>query len=430
MEAAAIVVALILSAFFSGSEIAFVVANRLRVELRARRGGIAAPLVMRLISNPSEFLTTTLVGNNLSLVVYSTFMALYLEPPLERFFATVAGFSGGSTDIAVLVLQTLVASAIVLVIGEVLPKSVLRETANRAVFALAVPLRIAYFVLLPFITICGWTASGLVRLLKAEADTLSQFMRRDFELIIKESRGSSPLEADEDETAFVSNVLALSTQRVKESMVPRTDIDAIDESDTITDLRDRFLDTGHSKLPVYRENIDNIVGVVSAYDLFQDPTSLAEILKPIKYVPESKRSKDLLRDFLSEDSTIAIVIDEYGGTAGLVTREDLLEELFGDIQDEFDVQEFVLRQVSKDTFTVSGRVEVDELAEKYGLEFPEGDYETVAGYLLERLGTFPSTREEFELDGFRFVILKASPNRIELVRIVRLGMDGGSGESR
>ena len=419
MELLLIILALAFSAFFSGSEIAFVVANRLRIEVEARRGGLVGPIVRRFIADPSLFLTTTLVGNNVALVVYSTLMAFYLEPPFERFFGTTLQLEEATTHAAVLSAQTLTASVIVLLVGEVLPKSVMREVANRAVFVLALPLRLCYYLLLPFIKIANGAAAVLIRLFSAEADSLSQFMRRDFEVIIKESREGTDANMHDEETELVSNVLALSGLRVKESMVPRTDIEAIDEGASIDDLRSRMVETGLSKLPVYRENIDHIVGVVFAYDLFQNPDSIAQIIKPIKFVPESKRSKDLLREFLSTNASIAVVIDEYGGTSGLVTREDLLEELFGDIQDEFDVEEFVMRQTSENTFTVSGRVDVDELVEKFGLVFPEGDYETVAGYLLERLGTIPSVRQEFTLDGYRFVILKATPNRIDLLRIIR-----------
>lgn len=419
IELLLVLLALTFSAFFSASEIAFVLANRLRVEVEARRGGIVGPIVRRFIADPSLLLTTTLVGNVVALVLYATLASLLLGPSFAQLFTGTLRLHAVTAMVAALSSLTLIASFVVLLIGEVLPKSVMREIANRAVFVLAVPLQLCHYLLLPFIKVGGLASDRLARLIRVEADTFLQFMRNDLEVIVKESRDEGAFDARDDETALVSNVLALGEMRVKESMVPRTDIDAIEEETSIDELRMRMIETGLSKLPVYRDNIDHIVGVVFAYDLFQKPGTMAEIVKPIKYVPESKRSKDLLREFLSTNASIAIVIDEYGGTAGLVTREDLLEELFGDIQDEFDVEEFVLRQTSENTFTVSGRVEVDELTTRYGLEFPEGDYETVAGYLLERLGTIPGVREEFMLDGFRFLILKATPNRIDLVRIVR-----------
>lgn len=420
MELLIILLMLALSAFFSGSEIAFVAANRLRVEVAARRGGRVGRLVSDFLEHPASFLTTTLVGNNVALVVYSTLMAFYLNPPLEHLWGQVIAAETGLA-VAVLITQTVIAALIVLFVGEILPKSIMRELANQMVFALAVPLRVTYYLLLPLVKLAGWTATGIVRLLRADAVSFSQFMRRDFEIIIQEGKETGELDIDEEGSALLSNVFALSTIRVKESMVPRTDVVAIEEGTPLEVLRQRFIETGHSKLPVYRENIDDIVGVVFAYDLFQQPPSMEAMMHPAKFVPESKLSKDLLQEFLETGTSIAIVIDEYGGTAGLVTREDLLEELFGDIQDEFDTDDAVLRRVAEDVFVVSGRVHIDELAERFDVYLPEGEYETVAGYLLERLGSIPASKEEYTFDGCRFVILQATANRIDLLRIVRQG---------
>lgn len=419
MELVVVLLMLVLSAFFSGSEIAFVVANRLRVEVLARREGLVGPIVRDFLDQPSTFLTTTLVGNNVALVVYSTLVALFLTPPLEQFFGGAAGLEGSGLDLAVLIAQAVGASLIVLVVGEILPKSILRETANQAVFYLAVPLRISYYLLLPMVKLAAFSASLLVRLFRAEADSFAQFIRRDFEVIIQESKVDGDWDLDEDESELLSNVFAMDTIRVKESMVPRTDVVAVEENTSIQDLLARFIETGHSKLPVYRDNIDHIVGVVLAYDLFDQPATLQDIMRPANFVPESKRSKDLLREFLSTNTSIAMVIDEYGGTAGLVTREDLLEELFGDIQDEFDMETEVLRKSGDGSLIASGRVHIDEIKEEFGIEIPEGDYETVAGYLLERIGAIPSPQDHYEFDGFRFDILKATTNRIDLVRIAQ-----------
>lgn len=425
MELIVIILLLLLSAFFSGSEMAFVTANRLRVEVRARRRGFIGRIVVGFLENPTTFLTTTLVGNNIALVVYSTLMAFYLSEPLHAFYAESVGLGGASLDVTVLSTQTVIASLIVLIIGEILPKSIMREVANRIVFVLAVPLRATYYLLLPLVKLASSTSSLLVRLLRADAVPFSQFPRRDFELLIEESRESGTLDLDEEETEILSNVFGLYTMRVKESMTPRTKVVAVEENTPLEDFRQRCIETGYSKLPVYRENIDNIVGVAFAYDLFDAPASLREMMRPAKFVPESKPAKDLLQEFLKANSSMAIVIDEYGGTAGLVTREDLLEELVGDIQDEFDSEEAVMRQVDTHTFVVSGRAEIDELDERFGLKLPAGDYETVAGCLLEHLGAIPAPQEEFDLDGCRVIILQATANRIDLVRIIRKeGTDG------
>jgi CBS domain containing-hemolysin-like protein len=419
LYAVLIVLTLLLSAFFSASEIAFVTVNRLRVEVLARRGGVVGPIVQRFLKEPATLLTTTLVGNNLSLVVYSTLLAVYLQEPLSRFAGETLGMSQPGAEALILLAQTVIGSAVVLVIGEIIPKSVVREVATRAVFALAIPLRITYFLLLPLIKVAGWTASLLIRFVRADADTFSQFMRRDFELMIEESKKSGELDLDEEESELLSNVFAMGSIRVKESMVPRTDIVAVEVSTPIEDLRQVFVRSGHSKLPVYRDNIDRIVGMAFAYDLFSEPASVESMMRDVRFVPDTKLSKDLLREFLAANTSIAIVIDEYGGTAGIVTTEDLLEELFGDIQDEFDNEIEEMRRLDDDTIVVSGRVDIDELEEKLGWTLPEGDYETVAGYLLDRLGTIPAVRDEVLVDGIRFTILQATANRIELVRARR-----------
>lgn len=407
---------LALSAFFSGSEIAFVVANRLRVEVLARRRGVVGRIVSDFIQTPSAFLTTTLVGNNISLVVFSTLTAFYLDPPLHRLW-DASGLGSSGVEAAVLITQTLAASALVLVFGEILPKSIMREAANRAVFLLAIPLRISYYLLLPLVKTAAGAATLLMRLFRVETDTFVGFMRRDFEAIIQESRESGELDLDEEETEMLSNVFAMNALRVKESMAPRTEIEAVEEHTPVDALLRRFIETGHSKLPVYQRNIDHIVGMVFAYDLFHGPETMQEIMRPVQFVPAAKRSKDLLREFLETNTSVAIVIDEYGGTAGLVTREDLLEELFGDIQDEFDSEQEVLRQVGENRYIAAGRAEIDELADRFGIALPEGDYETLAGYLLDRIGSIPAPQEHFAFDGYRFDVLKAEANRIELVRL-------------
>ncbi|GAB5520571.1 MAG: hemolysin family protein [Rhodothermales bacterium] len=413
-----ILLMLALSAFFSGAEIAFVTANRLRVEVQARRDEAVGGVVKGFLEHPETLLTTTLVGNNLALVIYSTLIATFLASPLEAAFLGI-GVPETSVGFPIFIGQTLVASVLVLMLGEILPKSVLRELSSQAVFVMAWPLRICYVLLWPLIKISGWTAAGLVRLFGAESDTLERFIRRDFVNILEESKASGALELDEEESELIANVFSMNTILVKASMVPRMDMEAIEDTTPLDVVRERFIETGLSRLPVYREHIDQIIGVAFAYDLFSQPTELADITRPVMFVPETKHSKHLLRDFLREGTSIAIVIDEYGGTAGIVTREDLLEELFGDIQDEYDTDGEILRQLDERSYLVSGRADIDDLKERFGIELPEGDYETVAGYLLDRLGTIPTQRQQVELDGYLFIVARAAPNRIGLVRMIR-----------
>ena len=414
MAAILIVAMLGLSAFFSGSEIAFVSADRLQAEMKAHQRGVTGRRVIAAFKNPSLVLTTSLVGNNLALVIYSTIMALVLHDPL---YTLLAPYSALSPESAVLIAQTIIAASVVLVIGEILPKTVLSEAANRAVFVVAIPLHVTYLILLPLIKLTGWTANLLMRLVGADKTPLSQFPRRAFERIIEESRQRGSLDLDDEESEILSNVFELHNKRVRESMTPRTDIVAVAEDTSLEEFRELCIKSGYSKVPVYRDNPDSIVGIAFAYDLFDEPTSLKEMMHPARFVPESKLSKDLFKEFRDTKSSIVIVIDEYGGTAGLITREDLLEELFGDIQDEFDSEEEPTVQLDSNTFILSGRAEVDELNEQFGLQIPPGDYETIAGFILEASGTIPPQSDTIQTGNFRIVILQATRHRIDSVRL-------------
>ena len=418
MAIALIVLMIVLSAFFSGSEIAFVTANRLRAEVRAHREGTVGNVVREFIREPARFLTTTLVGNNVALVLYSALMTIYLDPALTAFSHNLLG-PDTPVEGVVLVLQTIIASTIILIFGEIIPKSLFREPADQVVFAAAVPLKLTYWLFLPIIKVAGWTSSLLVRLTGVEAQTFQQFLRSDYEAVVRESRESGTLDLDEEESEILSNVFELRHLRVKDSMVPRTDVEGVEEGATMAEAQARFIETGFSRLPVYRENIDRIVGVVVAHDLFLRPEKLADITREVPFVPESKPAKDLLYEFLAKGTSMAVVIDEYGGTAGLISVEDLLEELFGDIRDEFDEEEEGVRRLDDHTLLVSGRTEVQTLIDDYGLTLAEGDYDTIAGLLLDRLSSIPKEREEFELDGYRITILRATANRIDTLRIAR-----------
>ena len=413
-----ILLMLALSAFFSGSEIAFVTANRLKTEARARHAGWVGRVVQQFLADPGTFLTTTLVGNNVALVVYSTLMSLALEPPLAAFFQGTVGLDDPTAW--VLVAQTIIAAVLVLVVGEVIPKSLLRQPPVRVLFVLAGPLKLTYRLFWVLIKAAGWVSGLFVKAVGGEGDTVQQFLRRDFELVIRESRETGTLDLDDEESEILSNVFELRSLRVKDSMVPRTEIEAVEEGASLEAVRQTFIDTGFSRLPVYRENVDKIVGVVLAHDLFHAPESLASILRPARVVPESKPARDLLFDFLQGGATLAVAVDEYGGTAGIVTLEDLLEELFGDIRDEHDPAAAPIRRLDDDSVLVHGRVELDDLEAETGLALDDGDYDTVAGFVLAHTGSVPDERESFEHEGLRFTIHKASPNRIDAVRIERL----------
>ena len=408
------------SAFFSASEIAFVAANRLRVEAKARQQGLLGRHIRSFFAKPADFLTTVLVGNNVALVVYSTIMAVYLEEPLKLLLHNHLHVPASGLEIGVLVSQSVLAGTIVLFVGEILPKTITRELADRVLPFLVLPLVVSRTLLLPLVIVTGWISKLLVRLLEAGEVPFSQLPRRAFELVIEEGRQSGSLDLEEDETTLLTNVFDLHAKRVKESMTPRTEIVAADESIPLEKFRALCLNSGFSKLPVYRGNIDNITGVAFAYDLFNNPATLSDIVRPVKFVPEAKPARELFRDFRETSSSIGIVVDEYGGTAGLVTREDLLEELFGDIQDEFDSEDVLVRKLDAHNYLINGRAEIDELNELYSLGLPTGEYETIAGLLLEHTGTIPEPQEEFEVGKFRFTVLQATASRIASLRVTLL----------
>ncbi len=403
-----IITTLFLSAIFSGTEIAFVAADRLRVEMRARRRGVWGRMVTFFSESPERLLTTTLVGNNIALVIFSTVMAITLADPLSEYIAD---------ESSQVIVQTLIAAIIVLLIGEILPKAIMRETATRAVFFLALPLTVTYIILLPLIQVVSWTSQLLLRKLGEASDQLTRFSRRALEQIIEENVERGSLDLDAEETELLTNVFGLHGKRAKVCMTPRTEIVAISEDTPLEDFRQLCIESGYSKIPVYQDNIDTIIGIAFAYDLFESPSSLSEVVRPAKFVPESKLAKELLREFRDSHRSIVIVIDEYGGTAGLITREDLLEELFGDIQDEFDTEDVIMNEISPRVFLFSGKAEIDEVNERFNLEIPEGEFETIAGFILDQIGSIPSANDRLVIGKFRIEILKASQNRIDLIRL-------------
>jgi putative hemolysin len=430
MELFLILLMLALSAFFSGSEIAFVMANRLQAEVRAHRGGFAGIVVREFVRDPAKYLTTTLVGNNVALVIYSVLMALYLEDPLARAMG-IDPVLEGDVDVRVLLAQTGIATFFVLIFGEIIPKSLAREPADWVVFAVALPLKATYWLFLPMIMLASWLSRGIARGLGVSGEALQQFLRRDYESVVRESRKSGRLQLDEEESAILTNVFEFQATRVKDVMVPRTEIEAVPKDASMDEVSRSFIESGYSRLLVFEDNIDRVVGMVKAHDLFERPDSLSQIVRDVPFVPESKLARDLLTEMLSGGSALAVVVDEYGGTAGLVTVEDLLEELFGEIRDEYDDPE-TIEHVSEGVLIVTGRTEIHLLNEEHDLSLPEGEgYETVAGLILDRLATIPHPQQEIEIDAYRLTVLEASASRIERVQITRLDATGtpASGEN-
>lgn len=416
-----IAVVILLSAFFSGSEIGFVSANRLKLEIKSRKKTLSGKYVGRFVRDPEMFLSTTLVGNNIINVLYATLMSIFLLGPIMTYYAFV--FEGAEpSEFTILVIQTIIASLVIMFFGEIIPKGIFRIHSDFLISLLAVPLQVCNWIFRPFIYISNVSAQYLIKLIQPGAEPAEQvFRRQDIEMLLKEIGDDSDTDIDRDDSVILSNVLELSTKRVRETMIPRTEIVSVEKDASLDEVLQTFVSSGYSKLPVYEDNIDNIIGVVFAYDLFKQPTKLSEIIRDVKMVPGSQKSKRLLSDFQRNNISLAVVLDEYGGTAGLVTIEDLLEEVVGDIQDEYDTEESIMKQIAPKTYVLSGDVEIDELNEKYPeIKMPENstDYETVAGYVINELGRIPTVNEEVFIENYKIIISKATQSRIETVKLI------------
>lgn len=420
MEFIIIIFTVLASAFFSGSEIAFVSANRLKLEIESRKGSVVSRALAFFNEKPETFLTTTLVGNNIINVLYATLMAIYLLEPVRSVYTSWMG--NEPSTVIVLLIQTIVASLVIMIFGEIIPKAIFRIQADFMVKVVALPLRILNVILRPLIYMANSASGLLVRWLKTGSERSDKiFRRQDVEMILKELRDTGGGEDfDQEDSQILHNVLELSNKRVKETMVPRTEMIAVDQNATIDEIQRIFIASGFSKVPVYQDNIDDITGVVFAYDLFDAPESIADIIRPVKLIPSSKKSKDLLAEFRQSNSSVAIVIDEYGGTAGMVTIEDLIEEVVGDIQDEYDTEDEFIKQIDVNTFILSGNVELDELHEKFpeiDLKNDGDEFETLAGYIINHIGRIPKVNEELFIHGHKFIISKATPNRLDTVKL-------------
>lgn len=394
---------LLLSGFFSSSELAFVVSNKLKIEIRAKQNKFAARNAHYYINNSDMFFSTILIANNIINIAFASLITIFLT--------SLFGFS----DLAILLISTL----LLLLFGELIPKYFAREYADRLVILNSIPLRAVTFLIYPLAKITSSLSSFIVREdeLKAEAESID-IEKEDFQNLVDESTEVG--EVGEELSDLFTKVMELGDQKVYETMTPRTDIIGVDISASIEDLLSVLIDSGYSKIPVYEENIDNIKGVVFANALFENPVTILDILKPVKFVPETKKALDMMNEFLDERVSVAMVVDEYGGTAGIVTVEDIIEEMFGEIQDEYDVQDLISKKISNNAYLFSGKVEIDQINDEYDLEIPSGDYETLAGFITAEIGRIPVKGESIEIDEFKINILRSEINKINLIRLYKL----------
>ena len=399
-EITALVFLVLLSGFFSSSELAFVVSNKIKIEIAARKENFSAKNVLYYIKNPHIFFSTILIGNNIVNIAFASVFTVFLYQ--------VFGFN----DFVILV----VSSTILLLFGELIPKYFAREFADRFVMLSALPVRIFTFLLYPLVKL----TSSITALVTSIQETDNQeavqvFEKEDIHDLIDES--SEAGKVAEDESDVIKKIIDLGEQKIYEAMTPRIDIVGVEIDAPIEKVIQTFIDSGFSKLPVYGESLDDIKGVVYAYDMFKSPKDLKSVMKQITFVPETKKTLEMLNEFLDKRISIAIVVDEFGGTAGLITIEDIIEEMFGEIRDEYDVEEEVCKKIDETTYVVSGKVELDKLNEEFDLEIPEGDYETIAGYIITKIGRIPSKGEKIQIDDFNFLILHSTKTKINLVKL-------------
>lgn len=407
-----ILASLVLSAFFSGMEIAFVSANKLKVELDGKQGDFFAKIISNFLKKPSRFIGAMLVGNNIALVVYGIYMAKILEPEIARYT---------SSDLIILLVQTCISTLLILLTAEFLPKTLFRINPNSMLRFFAFPLLIIYYILLlPMLLVIG-ISEALIKIFSPDISTKEEinFGRVDLEYYIKEGTENNDNQEEIDhEIQIFQNALDFSKVKARECMVPRTEVVAVEVEDTIENLTAKFIETGLSKILVYRDTIDNIIGYTHSFELFKKPESIKSILLPVPIIAISMPANEILEVFIEQRRSIAVVVDEFGGTSGILTIEDIIEEIFGEIEDEHDKEELIETKISDSEFLFSARLEVDYLNDEYNLNLPESDnYETLAGLIINTFESIPSMDEEIVLDQFVFTVKKVFENKIDLVHL-------------
>lgn len=410
------IVSLCFSALFSGVEIAYISADRVRIGLDTSRGGLINRIIGRYYSYPDFFISTILVGNNIVLVIYGMGAAALLEPWIETHVST--------NQAVILILQTIISTLVILFTGEFLPKSVFRINPNTSLKISALPVYFFYIILSPIAWLTSWLSKMLMKLagIKAENTRLGVLSITDLNdyLETKIDDLENPQEVEvENEVKIFHNAIDFSTTQLRDCMAPRNELVAVDiDTTTRAELSDLFTSSGRSKILVYKEDIDNVVGYVHVSELFDPERDWKEHIKEVLYAPETLLANTMMRRLLSEKRSMAVVVDEFGGTAGLVTLEDLVEEIFGDIQDEHDKNGLVASEISPGVFEFSGRIEVRTLRDEFRLDIPESDeYQTLAGYIIHETGSLPAQDDRIEIDGIVFTIKARSATRLDMIRV-------------
>ena len=411
-----ILVMLLLSAFFSGMEIAFVSKNRLKLEIDRKQSGLLDFVAKVFERHPGQYITSILVGNNIALVVYSLYMSSLL-----RALAALAGWDAVAQGGSVLA-ETLISTVVIIFVAEYLPKSIVKGNPNFYYRAFAPLLFVFYILLYPIVWLTTVVSYVILRLfgcrMKRQAPA-ADFNRTDLESLIE---GSTEVQHDEEnEIKLFQNALDFADLRVRDCMVPRIDVEAVELSTSVEELTRRFVESKYSRIFVWEGSIDNIVGYVNSKSLFRQPADLRKVLMTAYFVPETMPLQALLEHFIKHRSYIAVVIDEFGGTAGIISLEDVLEQIFGEIEDEHDEQDMIEKQVDENEYVFSCRLEVKYLNERYGLGIEESrEYDTLAGYIISHLDGIPSAGQSLTVDGLEIRVLRTTRSRIELARVRRL----------
>lgn len=408
-----LLISMVFSAFFSGMEIAFVSSNRLRVEMDRDKHGLAQRALDVFYKQPSHFISTMLVGNNIALVVYGILFAQIFDATL---FAPLS-------DGARVTCDTLLSTVVVLFTGEFLPKTIFKSNPNGLMTFFALPAFLCYIVLWPISRFSTLLSRGLLRLIgvKMPKETEGkEFTKVDLDYLVQSSIDNARDDTEiEDEVELFHNALDFADTKVRDCMVPRTEIDAIDIEDcTIEQLKNKFIESGHSKIIVYRGDIDHIIGYIHSSEMFKHFTKIVKHIQQMPYVPETMAARKLMHIFLQQKKSLGVVIDEFGGTSGIVSLEDIVEEITGDIEDEHDNQKYVAKQLADGDYMLSARLEIEKVNELFDLDLPESDdYMTVGGLILHEYQSFPKLNEVVSIGRFQFKIVKNTMTKIELVRL-------------
>ena len=407
-----LLISMLFSAFFSGMEIAFVSSNRLQAEIDRDKNRFSQRIIKIFYQHPNNFVSTMLVGNNIALVIYGILFAKLFDATL---FAPLSDGMRVTAD-------TLLSTFVVLFTGEFLPKSIFKNNPNTLLTVFAVPAWICYVVLYPISRFATLLSKGLLRLVGIKMDKggeEKEFTKVDLDYLVQTSIDNADNEDDiEEEVKIFQNALDFSETKIRDCMVPRTEIDAVEDTATIDQLKQVFIESGHSKILVYHEDIDHVIGYIHSSDMFHNPTNLEGIIRDISFVPETMLASKLMAQLMQQKRSLAVVVDEFGGTSGLVSLEDIMEEITGEIEDEHDNTNHVAKQISDHEFILSARLEISKINEMFDLDLPESDeYMTLGGLILHEYQSFPKLNEVVKIGRFEFKIVKNTATKIELVRL-------------